>query len=139
MHWRRKWQPTPVFLPGESQGREAWWAAIYGVTQSQTRLKRLSSSSSMTGVLNTMGSIIKYKSSRVLLWMVAINRDVLKIMEFLQTWNVLMLPSHNSGYCNPVSNPLHCAHACHHIFKSLTDSSCTLMVLQKCFLEGRPP
>ena len=25
--------------------REAWWAAIYGVTQSQTRLKRLSSSS----------------------------------------------------------------------------------------------
>ena len=22
MHWRRKWQPTPVFLPGESQGRE---------------------------------------------------------------------------------------------------------------------
>ena len=24
--------------------REAWWAAIYGVAQSQTRLKRLSSS-----------------------------------------------------------------------------------------------
>ena len=21
MRWRRKWQPTPVFLPGESQGR----------------------------------------------------------------------------------------------------------------------
>ena len=21
MHWRRKWQPTPVFLPGDSQGR----------------------------------------------------------------------------------------------------------------------
>ena len=20
-HWRKKWQPTPVFLPGESQGR----------------------------------------------------------------------------------------------------------------------
>ena len=45
MHWRRKWQPTPVFLPGESQGRGAWWAAICGVTQSRTRLKRLSSSS----------------------------------------------------------------------------------------------
>ena len=90
MHWRRKWQPTPVFLPGESQGRGSlvgcllwgrteldtterlhfhfslscigegngnplqcsylesprdgvvWWAAIYGVTQSQTRLKLLS-------------------------------------------------------------------------------------------------
>ena len=22
MHWKRKWQPTPVFLPGESQ--EQW-------------------------------------------------------------------------------------------------------------------
>ena len=46
MQWRRKWQPTPVFLPGESQGRGAWWAAVYGVAQSWTWLKRLSSSSS---------------------------------------------------------------------------------------------
>ena len=29
-HWRRKWHPTPVFLPGESQGRGAWWAASVG-------------------------------------------------------------------------------------------------------------
>ena len=91
---RRQWQPTPVLLPGKSQGwrslvgcspwhREesdttqrlhfqfslscieegngnplqssclenprdggAWWAAVYGVAQSQTRLKQLSSSSS---------------------------------------------------------------------------------------------
>ena len=42
MHWRRKWQPTPVL----SQGRGAWWAAVYGVAQSWARLKRLSSSSS---------------------------------------------------------------------------------------------
>ena len=45
MHWRRKWQPTPVFLPGESQDRGAWWAAVYRVAQSRTPLKRLSSSS----------------------------------------------------------------------------------------------
>ena len=32
-------QPTPVFLPRESQGREAWWAAVYGVAQSRTQLK----------------------------------------------------------------------------------------------------
>ena len=85
--WRRQWHPTPVLLPGESQGRGslvgcrlwggtesdtterlhfhfslscigegkgnplqcscvenprdggAWWAAVYGVAQSQTRLK----------------------------------------------------------------------------------------------------
>ena len=43
--------PTPVFLPGESQGREAWWAAVYGAAQSRTRLKRLSSSSSVVAAL----------------------------------------------------------------------------------------
>ena len=98
MHWRRKWQATPVFLPGESQGRgslvgyrlwgrtgldtterlhfhfslscigegngnplqcyclenprdgEAWWATVYGVAQSGTPLKRLSSSSSSSRI-----------------------------------------------------------------------------------------
>ena len=33
-------------LPGESQGREAWLAAVYGVAQSRTQVKRSSSSSS---------------------------------------------------------------------------------------------
>ena len=54
MHWRRKWQPTPVFLPEESQGRGAWWAAVYGVTQSRTRLKRLSSSSSSIAIVRKL-------------------------------------------------------------------------------------
>ena len=97
MHWRRKWQPIAVFLPGESQGqgslvgcrlwgrtesdmterlhfhfalscngegngnppqysclenlrdREACWAAVYEVAQSQTRLTRLSRSGSQVG------------------------------------------------------------------------------------------
>ena len=31
MHWRRKWQPTSAFLPGESQGRGSLVAAVYGV------------------------------------------------------------------------------------------------------------
>ena len=46
MHWRRKWQPTSVTLPGESLGWGSLWAAIYGVAQSWTRLKRLCSSRS---------------------------------------------------------------------------------------------
>ena len=37
MHWRRKWQPTPVFLPGESQGG---WSLVgchlRGCTESDT-------------------------------------------------------------------------------------------------------
>ena len=46
MHWRRKWQPTPVFLPGESQGRRGLVGFRLWGPQSRTRLKRLSSSSS---------------------------------------------------------------------------------------------
>ena len=97
--WRRQWHPTPVLLPGKSNGWRsligcrtwgheesdtterlhfhfslscigegngnplqcsclenprdggAWWAAVYGVAQSWTRLKRLSSSSSSSNVL----------------------------------------------------------------------------------------
>ena len=37
MHWRRKWQPTPVFLPGESQGRGSLVGCrIWGHTESDT-------------------------------------------------------------------------------------------------------
>ena len=43
IHWRRKWQPTPAFLPGESQG----WANLVGChLWGRTRLKWLSSISS---------------------------------------------------------------------------------------------
>ena len=37
MHWRRKWQPTPVFLPGESQGRGSLVGCLlWGLTESDT-------------------------------------------------------------------------------------------------------
>ena len=37
MHWRRKWQPTPVFLPGESQGRQSLvGSCLWGRTESDT-------------------------------------------------------------------------------------------------------
>ena len=35
---RRRWHPTPVLLPGKSMDRGAWWAAVYGVAKSRTRL-----------------------------------------------------------------------------------------------------
>ena len=44
MHWRRKWQPTPVFCLENPRDKGASWAAVYGVAQSRTRLKWLSSS-----------------------------------------------------------------------------------------------
>ena len=45
MHWRRKWQPTPVFLSGESQE----WGNLVGCHlwgRTELDMKRLSSSSS---------------------------------------------------------------------------------------------
>ena len=37
MHWRRKWQPTPVFLPEESQGQRSLIGChLWGRTESDT-------------------------------------------------------------------------------------------------------
>ena len=37
MHWRRKWQPTLVFLPGDSQGRGSLMGCrLWGRTESDT-------------------------------------------------------------------------------------------------------
>ena len=44
MHWRRKWQPLQCSCLENPRDRGAWWAAVYGVAQSRTWLKRLSSS-----------------------------------------------------------------------------------------------
>ena len=51
MHWRRKWQPIQCSCLENPRDGGAWWAAVYGVAQSRTRLKRLSSSSSSASVL----------------------------------------------------------------------------------------
>ena len=37
MHWRKKWHPTPVLLPGESQGRGSLVGCrLWGLTESDT-------------------------------------------------------------------------------------------------------
>jgi len=38
MHWRRKWQPLQCSCLENPGDGGAWWAAIYGVAQSWTRL-----------------------------------------------------------------------------------------------------
>ena len=39
--WRRAWQPTPVFLPGEPHGHRSLEATVQRVAKSQTWLRRL--------------------------------------------------------------------------------------------------
>ena len=33
IRWRRKWQPTPVFLPAESHGQRSLVGTVHGVTK----------------------------------------------------------------------------------------------------------
>ena len=42
MLWRKAWQPTPLFLPGESHGRRNLAALVYRVAKSWTWVKWLS-------------------------------------------------------------------------------------------------
>ena len=67
MHWRRKWQPTPVFLPRESQG---WGSLVgcrlWGATGSDT-LKQLSSSSS-SSMFHFQNVSAEIHGSRLSLW-----------------------------------------------------------------------
>ena len=36
--WRREWQPTSVFLPGESHAQRSLQATVYGIAKSQTQM-----------------------------------------------------------------------------------------------------
>ena len=55
MHWRRKWQPTPVFCLENPRDGGAWWAAISGLTQSRTRLSDLATAAAGRPGMSSMG------------------------------------------------------------------------------------
>ena len=65
MHWRRKGQPTPVFLPGESQGQGSLVGCrLWGCTESDMTEATSSSSSSM---MNTFGNKVGEETMTVFL------------------------------------------------------------------------
>ena len=49
MHWRRKWQPTPVFLPGESQGR---WSLVGCRLWGRTESRNLAAAAAAEGKIS---------------------------------------------------------------------------------------
>ena len=69
IHWRRKWKPTPVFLPGESQGRRSLVGCRLWGRTSQTQLKRLTSSSSITSVITWNAKGISWVVLNKWLWL----------------------------------------------------------------------
>ena len=62
--WRRVWQPTPVFLPGESMDRGAWQATVHRIAKCQTRLKRLSMHAYMLHIYN--GVLLSHKRNEIM-------------------------------------------------------------------------
>ena len=102
VHWRRKWQPTPVFLPRESQGRGSLVGCHLWGQQSQTWLKWLSSSKVQINVCSTItGSQKKQESSRktstsasltmlkpLIMWITTNCGKFLKRWEYQTTWPV---------------------------------------------------
>ena len=64
MHWRMKWQPTQCSCLENPRDGGAWWAAIYGVAQSPTWLKQLSSSSNYKYEFSLFISIHQVKEQK---------------------------------------------------------------------------
>ena len=60
MHWRKKWQPTPVFLPGESQG----WGILVGCRLWGRRVGHDWSDLARKYILNT-DEVHKYNISKI--------------------------------------------------------------------------
>ena len=58
LHWRRKWPLPQCSCLENPRDSRAWWAAVYGVAQSRTRLKRLSSSHSSIPSLGFPGGTV---------------------------------------------------------------------------------
>ena len=81
MHWRRKWQPTPVFLPGESQGRGSLVGCRLWVAQSRTWLKWLSSTKLHCLYL----FVTLFKPSVRLLWFAVISQT------WVSHWQILLI------------------------------------------------
>ena len=83
MHWRRKWQPTPVFLPGESQG----WGSLVGCHLWGHRVEHDWSDLAAASVQKTMRLfVIKTRCTQVLS-----NSEVTYLKEGRETFIVKFL------------------------------------------------
>ena len=82
--WRSTWQPTPVFLPGESMDRGAWWATVHRVTKSWTQRKHLST--------YTHKYIINYSSIQWLLIFDCFQFEtIIRIFDYFQFGTIIKL------------------------------------------------
>ena len=57
--WRRKWPPTPVFLPEEFHGRVTWRAIVHGVTKESDTTEQLILYVFLLNFINSMPCIYR--------------------------------------------------------------------------------
>ena len=77
MHWEGNGNPLQYSCLENPRDSGAWWAAVCGVTQSQTRLKQLSSSRSIdTEIDSSMEKTGKFKNQLKSSFMVWKNFDI---------------------------------------------------------------
>ena len=69
MHWRRKWWPNPVFLPGESQGRGSLVGChLWGRTESDTTETTLQQQQPLAKYQNKIVFISYFFPSFIAIW-----------------------------------------------------------------------
>ena len=92
----------------------AWWAAVYGVAQSRTRLKRLSSSSSSRNILHlVLKSTISILYFLMLFYFCSVAKSCLTLWPHGLQHNRLSYPSPTPGIC---SNSCPLSPWCYHLF-----------------------
>ena len=114
--WRRAWQPTPVFLPGESRGQGPWCAMIHRVAQSRTLLKWLSmhvfAFLSKNSSIYSSFSLTSLKQSRRAIWETVFWAIVLSKsakLNVILNFKVVDFPfcQHTGPYWNTLSSSPH--------------------------------
>ena len=104
MHWRRKCNPLKCSCLENPREGGAWWAAVSGVAQSRTQLKRLSSSSSSRdlfkkirdtkGIFHAKMGLIKDRNGM----------DLTEAEDIKKRWQEYTEKLHTKGLNDPVNH-----------------------------------
>ena len=102
--YRRKWQPTPVFLPGELHG--AWCATVHGVTEKLDKTWQLKSSNSIAPswwpmilwafILNPQNCKYKHTYSRTDSHLLEVTLSVIKWSESTVSYDLIQTKHQNN-------------------------------------------